>query len=266
MRIAAVLDLLNRVVVRGVAGERASYRPIRSGLTCETAPLEVARAMLGALPLEVFYVADLDAIGGLEPNWNVYAALAELGGELWVDAGVSSADQARRLADFSSAGRGLDRVIVGLESLARPDELPATLEAIGPERAIFSLDMQQGRLMTSIDAWRDRPAAQVASLAVEAGFRRLIVLDLAGVGTGQGVRVVELCRRLKSEHPDLELISGGGVRHLADLRQLADAGCTTALVASALHDGRLNRADLEAAAAFTCGAGNHQARDDQDVG
>jgi len=40
------------------------------------------------------------------------------------------------------------------------------------------------------------------------------------------------------------LIAGGGVRGLADLTALARAGCNAALVASALHDGKLLPEDL----------------------
>ena len=36
------------------------------------------------------------------------------------------------------------------------------------------------------------------------------------------------------------------VRSIDDLRALADVGCGAALVASALHDGRVTRADIEA--------------------
>jgi phosphoribosylformimino-5-aminoimidazole carboxamide ribotide isomerase len=43
------------------------------------------------------------------------------------------------------------------------------------------------------------------------------------------------------------LVAGGGVRGADDLARLADAGCDGALVATALHDGRLSAADVTAA-------------------
>jgi phosphoribosylformimino-5-aminoimidazole carboxamide ribotide isomerase len=250
MRIAAVLDLLNRVVVRGVAGDRASYRPIESGLTSETTPIGVVDALLRTLPLELFYLADLDAIGGGEPNWEAYGDIAERVGELWIDAGVSSPAAARRLAEFSSGDHRVSRIIVGLESLTREEDLRSTFDQLGPERAVFSLDLKQGRPLTSIDAWREARPTAIAEQALDAGYGQMIVLDLAGVGTGQGLLAADLCRRIKEAHADVELTSGGGVRHLEDLRRLAEAGCSTALVASALHDGRLTRSDLLAAAEF----------------
>ena len=75
-------------------------------------------------------------------------------------------------------------------------------------------------------AWRSWPLADVARLSSK---------DRGGVGT------LALCRHLRAAHPGCELIAGGGVRGPADLELMAGAGCDAALVASALHDGRLTR-------------------------
>jgi len=64
------------------------------------------------------------------------------------------------------------------------------------------------------------------------------------VGVAGGTRTLTLCRNIRGEFPDIELTAGGGVRGIDDLRALADAGCDAALVASALHDGRLTPQDV----------------------
>jgi phosphoribosylformimino-5-aminoimidazole carboxamide ribotide isomerase len=43
----------------------------------------------------------------------------------------------------------------------------------------------------------------------------------------------------------VEIITGGGVATRNDLAILAQAGVDAALVASALHDGRIGRSDIE---------------------
>lgn len=250
MHVIAVLDLQGGVVVRGIAGERHAYRPIESRLTRETSPAAVARALREALPLSDFYVADLDAIAGAEPHFTAYENIAKLGVRLWVDAGAGEAERCRRLAEFRGDNRSLDRIVVGLESLGSTTSLHETIEAVGAERAVFSLDLKAGRPLCRDSAWGEAGAEAIAAAAVEAGFRRMIVLDLARVGMGQGVGGADLCRSLHRRFPELELISGGGVRNLDDLRELAASGCSAALVASALHDGRLSAEDMEAAEAF----------------
>jgi uncharacterized protein related to proFAR isomerase len=90
-------------------------------------------------------------------------------------------------------------------------------------------------------------AAPVDALArfVDAGAREAIVLDLARVGSGAGPDAA-LLEKLHARFPDVELLAGGGVRHVADLRALAGAGASGALVATALHDGAIAAAELRA--------------------
>jgi phosphoribosylformimino-5-aminoimidazole carboxamide ribotide isomerase len=92
--------------------------------------------------------------------------------------------------------------------------------------------------------WRGLDAEAIAARALDAGVRRLIVLDLARVGTGMGAGTEALCRRLRQLDGGLEITAGGGVRGPADLATLAASGCDAALVASALHDGRITPSDL----------------------
>lgn len=257
MRLIAVLDLLAGKVVRGIAGRRQAYRPIESRLAGDASPAAVAAALTGQFSIDALYVADLDAIAGAEPDWQAYeviaaATRAETGRDvrIWVDAGVGDAARARQMADARVGGDPLAGVVVGLESLAGPDQLAQTLDILGADRAVFSLDLKDGRPLAARETWSDHSAESIATLAVAAGFRRMIVLDLAQVGTGGGISVGPLCRRLRSAHAAIELVSGGGVRGIADLRRLAEAGCGAALVASALHDGRLTKADVAAAAGW----------------
>ena len=66
------------------------------------------------------------------------------------------------------------------------------------------------------------------------------------VGSGEGPDVT-LLGELHARFPDVELLAGGGVRHAADLRALAGAGASGALVATALHGGAIGPASARAA-------------------
>ena len=92
-------------------------------------------------------------------------------------------------------------------------------------------------------------AEQIARLAADAGATSIIVLDVARVGTGGGPDV-ETLRRIHSAVPAVPLFAGGGVRGVDNLRQVAHIGCAGALVATALHEGRLTPGDVAAAKAF----------------
>jgi len=274
MLILPVLDLMHGQIVRGIAGQRESYRPIKSSLVAGAEPAVIARALAETFQASEMYLADLDAIRGGEPAWSTYTKLLGCGISLWVDAGIVNADKARELAFFEPGTlvpgveplvdpsspaassprtnvRGSDVVsarisgiIAGLESLNDANSLAAILDVVGPKRLIFSLDLQQGRPLARFDAWRRLAPLAIAREAIAIGIQRMIVLDLAGVGVGEGVPTLELCRAIRDEATSLELTSGGGVRGLSDLTTMSRAGCNAALVASALHDGRVSPADV----------------------
>ena len=145
MQVIPVIDLMHGQVVRGVGGRREQYRPIESVLAADARPTTVARALADGGFCET-YVADLDAILGRQPAWEIYEQLIAAGLEPWVDAGVSSPQRARQLADFRTIGRGLAAVVAGLESAGDPGMLAEIFAIVGPARLIFSLDLKQGRL------------------------------------------------------------------------------------------------------------------------
>jgi phosphoribosylformimino-5-aminoimidazole carboxamide ribotide isomerase len=234
MNIVPVLDLLNGIVVRGVAGRRSDYQPLRSSLTTSVQPLDVARALRTAFGFTKFYVADLDAILHQSPGWSCYRQLIADGFQLLVDAGIQSVEQSLLLRDCGA------EPIIGLESCPSPRVLAEIVAALQGE-ITFSVDLQDGRplLSRASSEWSVDPRAIVRQ-SVECGVTRMIVLDLADVGTFSGGRTEQLCRSLLLEFPSLELTCGGGVRGVEDLRRLELAGASAVLVASALHDGRLS--------------------------
>lgn len=248
VRVIPVIDLLAGQVVRGIAGRREEYRPIRSQLVPGSDPVEIARALVERFGFSVGYLADLDAIGGAEPAWDTYQAIAATGLRLMVDLGLRDFATAERLHALLQPG-SLAAAVVGLESLPTIDHLRRFLGLLGPGQVVLSLDMHGGRPITQVPEWTECSPASIASAAISLGVRRLLLLDLARVGMGEGLGTEQLAAELRRGHPEVELIGGGGIRGPADLRELAVSGYSAILVASALHDGRLTPDDVQNIAA-----------------
>ena len=233
MRVLPVLDLMGGHIVRGIAGRRAEYRPLAGS----SDPPAVARGFRRDFGLATLYLADLDAIAGNPPSLAVYEHLTADGFTLWVDAGLRGPSDAKPLL-------GVHRLVAGLETLASPRHLAELVDEVGAERLVFSLDLKDGKPLASTD-WPADPMG-IARIAISFGITAIIALDLARVGVGQGIGTGDLCVSLRRDFPSLEIITGGGVRQASDLRHLETLGVDWALVASALHDGKVGRADVAA--------------------
>jgi phosphoribosylformimino-5-aminoimidazole carboxamide ribotide isomerase len=244
VRVIPVIDLKDGIVVHGVAGQRSRYQPIRSVLASNPRPGTVARAFFDAGVSQEVYVADLDAIAGRQPDWDALREITDSGLRIWLDAGVADVERLRELVASSQDHDGLEAIIVGSESLGDELALRTALTELGASRCIFSLDLRCGRPVTRCPEWLDRPTVEIASTTFALGVRRMILLDIATVGTRRGPQSLELARRLRAEHPTLELIGGGGIRSLDDLKTLAASGFSAALVATALHSGAIRPEDL----------------------
>lgn len=239
MRIIPVLDLKGGLVVRGIAGKRELYKPVQS-LLCSTAdPGEVACALRSHLGLGYMYLADLDGITSGRADPEICVRLEKLGFRLMVDAGMRTLPQAM---DF--AGKIDGDLIAALETLPSPQILESMVEELGPRRVVFSLDLTGGKPLTGGDGW-PADAQEIADIAVSVGIERMIFLDLAAVGSGEGPAHLHTCRDWKKRYPGLELITGGGVRDIDDLLELKAAALDGVLVASSLHDGRIGRTELD---------------------
>lgn len=239
MRIIPVLDLLNGVTVQAVAGRRDEYRPIRSCLTESVEPSVVVQHLDDVCKSGTAYIADLDAILHQTPNRCILAELSRKHLNLMVDSGIQSSDDVRSLLDL-----GIEHVVIGLESLPDVDTARELIQTFGADSLILSLDLKSGVPMAKHDGWNQTSPLRILDELIEIGFRRWIVLDLSAVGTSQGVPTAVLCEKLRQLRPDDEIITGGGVRTVADLDELKTIGVDGVLVASALHTGAVSAEDL----------------------
>ena len=224
-----VVDLMGGLVVHARAGERDRYRPLeRSVLADGPEPAAVIRGLLDLYPFRSLYIADLDAIRKQGEHRalvrELRLAFPDL--DLWVDAAFASTCGCRRFLD---ADLGL--LVLGSESQA-DTELLESLR--GEPRLVLSLDFMGERPLGAATLF-DTP-----SLWPE----RVIVMTLARVGASTGPDLDRL-RQVRAAAPGRRVYAAGGVRGESDLLALRELGCAGALVASALHDGRLDRAALD---------------------
>ena len=241
--LTGVIDVREGRAVHARGGHRARYEPVSAVGSVAIAAGDaeaLASHYVDRLGIQTLYVADLDAIvsGGVQDQ--LLRRLAAAGTPLWIDTGIRSVDDARRAVDL-----GATRVVVGLETLPSFGTLEDICSEIGGDRVAFSLDLRNGQPLTREPGIQSMSAAALAARAAKAGARSLVVLDLARVGMGAGLDLA-LLTNINESAPGLASFAGGGVRDWNDLVSLSNAGCSGALVATALQNGTLTAAHVAA--------------------
>jgi phosphoribosylformimino-5-aminoimidazole carboxamide ribotide isomerase len=240
LKIIPVIDVLNGIVVHAVRGRRKEYQPIKSRLCASTDPVDVAAA-LKALGFGELYVADLDAITGGHPNLSMFKRIADKSG-LWlmVDAGITSLKTAEKLL-----GNGVSKVIIGTETLPSASFVAAAVKSFGTEKVMVSLDLMNGQVLSKFKQDALVEPMRLFREFQEMGVSQIIVLDLAKVGSEEGVNT-QFLKEMKG-NVKAQMYVGGGVRDVKDLVALKDLGVFGVLVATALHSGKISSEELQQA-------------------
>lgn len=239
MDIIPVMDLLGGLVVQAVRGERETYGPVDSVLVDNASPVAVASALAAETNCRAMYIADLDAIqGGLGHGDILKELCREMEPELWVDAGVTEETDAERILAL-----GVDRVIIGTETIKSLQDMRAVLGAVPPEKIMPSLDVRGGKVLSKASELENAEPLEALKKLRDLGLDRFILLTLDVVGSGGGPDWA-LLKAARERFPQLGVIAGGGVKGMADLQEAESLGLDGVLVATALHKGWIRGRDL----------------------
>lgn len=233
MQIIPVIDLMQGQVVHAKRGMRSQYQAIQSSLCKGSTPFSVIDALLKLYPFQTLYIADLDAILGVGEHSDLTLKISQKYPHLtiWLDSGIRQVN-ARALYHGSNI-----RPVVGSENIANLQDYRAISYGCESQH-ILSLDYSATSAMGIVELhnsarfWPDHT----------------ICMTLNAVGNTQGVDVAklnDLIQLNRARKSPSQLYAAGGVRNLADIQLLQKMGIAGALVATALHAGKLTKADIE---------------------
>lgn len=232
MLIIPVFDLLGGKLVHAVAGQRENYKAWQSDLLPQGIDPPLFCRTLTERGFRTFYVADLDAIMNTGNNMDIIREMAAVPGIIiWADIGISSLEECGMLPLSANI-----KWILASEYIPSLHLLKECVEKLGKENTLFSIDLKEGKLLSSSPALSKLSPLELAGSVLELGIRECLVLELARVGTGRGPGrelVTLLCRQF----PEAAFYPGGGVRGMQDIILLKRQGAAGVLVASALYKG-----------------------------
>ncbi len=153
--------------------------------------------------------------------------------------GVKSGDDIRRVFDSGAA-----MVTLGSVAVTEPDTCLDWLHTYGTERIILGADVRNGFI--SINGWLKESAVTLDTFLenyLQAGACHILCTDISRDGTLQGP-ATQLYAQVMKKHPDCRLIASGGVRSMADVEALEQAGVPAVVIGKAIYEGTINLKEL----------------------
>ena len=234
MKLFPAIDLYDGKVVRLIGGDFAKRTFYAA------TPLEAAKGFL-AEGCDNIHVVDLEgAEKGAPCHLGVLEKIASLGMFTQYGGGLRSIKSLKDAADA-----GADRVMVGSLLFASP-EMPALIASALGRAAMPAVDVRNGRVVCGgwLKETRKLPRETIDELRA-AGFSVFLVTDTERDGMMSGARA-EMYRELIGD--GYEITAAGGITTPADIRALAAAGVSAAVVGKSLYEGGMT---LEEALAAT---------------
>ena len=212
MKIFLAVDILKGNVVHGYKGQRKDYRPLDWGIAKSTIPSEYIREM-GAKNV---YFADLDRIEGTGNNNKEILACRELTETAILNRGAKEPGDAMH-ADWI-------KNVISTET-CRENQKDFPFE-------YFSIVIKDNKTYPD----EGSPANTFAACR-DWDFEGGIVMNLSSVGTEDRMGGLDI-EGIRKAYPKT-LLYGGGVYDMSDLKRLYDAGYDGAIIATAVHKGRI---------------------------
>jgi phosphoribosylformimino-5-aminoimidazole carboxamide ribotide isomerase len=195
-------------------------------------PVAVARSWRD-LGFPRLHVVDLDAATGRGHNTALIERILKLGGDVQVGGGVRDEARVKALLDA-----GASRVVVGTRALEDPAWLEKTASAY-PGRLVVAADVRGRNVVTR--GWEKTLPEDVGAVVdrlngLPLGAVMITAVHREGQMAGTDLPLMaELAGR--SRHP---LQASGGITTLEDLRALARARVSAAVLGMALYTGALD--------------------------
>jgi len=228
MLIIPVIDLSQGIVVRAICGKRKSYQPITSAISSNCKPETILSAFFKLYPFKIIYIADLDAIQG---NGNQSKLINKFATkykecEFWVDAGIQQI-LTRKLDDMSKN----IKYILGSENNIALHDYEETIKS-NPS-ILLSLDFNENGLINNSYLLNNSSIWP----------KKVIVMMLHRVGSNDGVDTKHL-ENIVALNKNSEIYVAGGIKNSNDIKILNSKNIKGCLIATALHQQKITKKEL----------------------
>lgn len=238
-KIIPVIDLLRSEAVHALKGERVKYQPLKSKLFNSSNPIKIIEVLRRKFNFQEFYIADLDAIVYKNPNIKLLSKMLEIPHiKIMLDPGIKNKEDL-----FLYSNLKMNKLILGLETIQNYSVIKESLNLLGSNKTIVSIDMYDGKIISNILSLKNQNPIKIIDVIEHIGVKVVILLDLFRVGQKLGgipPLYLEIRDRFKGD-----ILVGGGIKNLEDIKKYREEKFSGILIATALYDGSLNFEDFK---------------------
>lgn len=230
------IDLMDRRCVRlfkGDFNQRTDY---------EATPIHVAKSYAAA-GAEWMHVVDLDGAKlGISAQSDLIMEIAkESGLKVQTGGGIRDAKQIKGLLDG-----GVARVVIGSLAVSNKDLVRSWFQEFGADKIVLALDInigQDGEPRPALKGWTEESTETLWDvIAAYENAATLLVTDISKDGVLGGANV-GLYKQIISRHPNIDLITSGGVGTLEHVRILKALKPHGIIIGKALYENKFSLKD-----------------------
>ena len=235
MEIIPAIDIIDGKCVRLTQGDYAQQKIYNEH------PLEVAMQFEDA-GLERLHLVDLDgAKAGAVKNWKVLETIAGKT-SLVIDFGGGIKTEKDVQIVFNS---GANWATVGSIAVKNKEEFVKWLLQFGAEKFLLGADVKEEKI--AVSGWTETTEVNIFDFLqqyVEKGITNVFCTDVSKDGLLAGPSV-ELYKKIIQRFSSLQFIASGGVSNMKDVEDLAEIGCSGAIIGKAIYENRISLEDLQ---------------------
>lgn len=213
MKILFAMDILDGIVVHGYKGKRDQYKPLNWGIARSTIPHEYIRELRIKYP----YIADLNRIERKGNNDQAIISCMNEPGTIYLNRGARNPEDAMQEP--------------GIKNVVSTETYRGELTDYR-NFDLFSIVVKDGKALPD----GGKPS-KILKESSDIGFEGYIILNLSSVGAENRMGGLDI--ESLRDSCDSELFYGGGVTGMDDLYRLKNAGFDGAIIATAVHKGRV---------------------------
>ncbi len=234
MTIIPAIDIIDGKCVRLTKGDYAQQKVYNNN------PVEVAKQFADA-GLKRLHIVDLDgARAGKIINIAVLEAIAKA-----TDMVIDFGGGIKNITDVSNIfNAGAAMATIGSLAVKRPELLEEWLMEFGADKFLIGADVLDGKI--KIGGWLEDSGLEIFDFIgkmLGLGAINIFCTDISKDGAMEGPSI-ELYKTIIAQHPEINLISSGGVTTIEDVVELAAIGCSGAIIGKAIYEGNITLQQL----------------------